>query len=117
MAKKPDKKAPDRRGLVYSTNPSFHFEPEQQAEQQLVEPAKQRLIVRIDRKQRGGKEVTLVEGFQGPDSALQALGKLLKTQCGTGGSAKDGEILVQGDMRDKVLAALLKAGYNAKRGN
>ncbi len=117
MPKKPIKNAPDSRGLVYSTNPSFSFEPEKNPEQQLLEPAKQRLIVRIDRKQRGGKEVTLIEGFQGPDSALQALGKLLKTQCGTGGSAKDGEILVQGDVRDKVVAALLKAGYQAKRGN
>ncbi|MBI1192341.1 MAG: translation initiation factor [Bacteroidetes bacterium] len=117
MPKKPNKTTPDSRGMVYSTNPSFSFEPEQKSEQPFVEPAKQRLIVRIDRKQRGGKEVTLVEGFQGPDSALQALGKLLKTQCGTGGSAKDGEILVQGDVRDKVVAALLKAGYNAKRGN
>jgi translation initiation factor 1 len=117
MPKKPNKQAPDRHGLVYSTNPAFSFEPEQNPEQPLLEPAKQRLIVRIDRKQRGGKEVTLVEGFQGPDSALQALGKMLKTQCGTGGSAKDGEILVQGDVRDKVVAALVKAGYNAKRGN
>ena len=78
---------------------------------------KQRLTVTIDRRHRAGKQVTLVSGFTGSDEALEALGKALKTRCGTGGTVKDGEILIQGDVRDKVVAILKEMGHQAKRGN
>ena len=80
-------------------------------------PKKQRLVVTIDRRHRAGKQVTLVSGFSGSDAELEALGKALKTRCGTGGSVKDGEILIQGDVRDKVVALLQEMGHQAKRGN
>ena len=89
-------------------------EPETAQEQPLK---KQKLIVTIDRRHRAGKQVTLVSGFTGSDEALEALGKTLKTRCGTGGSVKDGEILIQGDVRDKVVALLTEMGHQAKRGN
>ena len=73
--------------------------------------------MRIDRRQRAGKQVTLVEGFVGTQEDLSALARTLKTRCGVGGSAKDGEITVQGDFRDKVVELLVGMGYNAKRGN
>lgn len=106
-----------RLGVVYSTNPDFKYTTEAQQEPQTLPPAKQRLIVRIDRRQRAGKQVTLVEGFVGTQEDLSALAKTLKTKCGVGGTAKDGEITVQGDLRDKVVALLQSMGYNAKRGN
>lgn len=104
--------------LVYSTNKDFFRE--QTASEEKIEtlaPEKQRLIVRIDRRQRAGKQVTLVEGFKGADDDLAALAKTLKVKCGVGGTAKDGEITIQGDLRDKVVALLQGMGYNAKRGN
>lgn len=103
--------------MVYSTNPDFKYETEDTVEQDTLPPAKQRLIVRMDRRQRAGKQVTLVEGFVGKSDDLAALAKTLKTKCGVGGTAKDGEITVQGDLRDKVVALLQSMGYNAKRGN
>ncbi|MDO5321426.1 MAG: translation initiation factor [Bacteroidia bacterium] len=106
-----------RLGVVYSTNPDFVYQQEAQEEQATVEPSKQRLTVRIDRRQRAGKQVTLVEGFVGTSEDLAALAKTLKTKCGVGGTAKDGEITIQGDLRDKVVALLQGMGYNAKRGN
>lgn len=106
-----------RLGVVYSTNPDFQYQQAAAEEEQTLEPSKQRLIVRIDRKQRAGKQVTLVEGFVGTSDDLAALAKTLKTKCGVGGTAKDGEITVQGDLRDKVVALLQSMGYNAKRGN
>lgn len=106
-----------RLGVVYSTNPDFRYETEETVEQETLPPAKQRLIVRIDRRQRAGKQVTLVEGFVGTSDDLAALAKSLKTKCGVGGTAKDGEITIQGDLRDKVCALLTSMGYNAKRGN
>ncbi|MDB5253133.1 MAG: family translation initiation factor [Flaviaesturariibacter sp.] len=106
------KKQPnDKRGFVYSTDPGFRFEEEESPVAETLPPAKQKLRVRLDTKQRGGKAVTLVEGFVGTEEDAAALGKSLKNTCGTGGSAKDGEILVQGDQRDKVLQWLLKNGY------
>ena len=103
--------------MVYSTNPNFQFITEEEQEPQTLEPSKQRLIVSIDRKGRGGKQVTLVSGFVGTQEDLAALGKQLKVKCGVGGTAKDGEITIQGDLRDKVTELLKGMGYNAKRGN
>ena len=109
------KNKPDTRGFVFSTDPNFKFEEENEV-QETLEPAKQKLKVRLDKKNRGGKEVTLIEGFIGTDEDLQDLGKKLKNFCGTGGSAKDAEIIVQGDQREKVLQWLLKNNYkNSKK--
>ena len=115
MAKDNDWKS--RLGVVFSTNPDFKYETEAADEVQTPEPSRQRLIVGIDRKGRGGKQVTLVCGFTGRDEDLKELGKMLKVKCGVGGSAKDGEIVIQGDFRDRVTELLREAGYNAKRGN
>jgi len=103
-----------REGIVYSTNPDFVFDEGGQQETQTLPPQQQQLRVMLDRKQRGGKQVTLVTGFTGTVADLEKLGKSLKTLCGSGGSAKDGEIIVQGDFRNKVLDYLLKSGYKAK---
>jgi translation initiation factor 1 len=109
------KNKPDSRGFVYSTDPNFRFEEDQQHTDTLS-PSQQRLRVRLETKHRAGKAVTLVEGFIGKDEHLQELGKKLKTFCGTGGSAKDGEIIVQGDQREKLMQWLLKNGYaNSKK--
>lgn len=106
------KKPSDKNGLVYSTDPGFRFEPEEQEATETVAPDKQLLRVRLDTKQRAGKAVTLVTGFEGLENDLEALGRQLKNFCGTGGSVKDGEAIIQGDQRDKVLQWLLKNGYN-----
>ena len=106
-----------RLGVVYSTNPDFQYTEAQEEEPVTLEPSRQRLIVRIDRSGRAGKQVTLVQGFVGTQEDLAALGKALKVKCGVGGTAKDGEITIQGDLRDKVTALLQQMGYNAKRGN
>ena len=106
-----------RLGVVFSTNPDFTYEEESVEEQATIEPSKQNLIVGIDRKGRGGKQVTLVTGFVGTDDDLSELGRTLKVKCGVGGSAKDGEISIQGDFRDRVTALLKDMGYKAKRGN
>ena len=98
----------------YSTNPDFQIE-EEFDEVETLENAEQRLYVSIDRKQRGGKEVTLVEGFVGSDEDLKDLAKMLKSKCGVGGAAKDGEILVQGNFKDKVFDILVKEGYGVKK--
>jgi len=107
----------DRLGVVYSTNPDYKYETEAEEEVQTLPAAKQRLIVSIDRRARAGKQVTLVTGFVGSSDDLASLAKTLKSKCGVGGSAKDGEILIQGDFRDRVTALLNEMGYNAKRGN
>jgi translation initiation factor 1 len=104
------KNKPDNRGFVYSTDPDFSFQEEQQNIATL--PAgEQKLKIRLDTKLRAGKAVTLVEGFTGQEQDMEDLGKKLKGFCGTGGSAKEGEIIVQGDQREKVLQWLLKNGY------
>lgn len=108
------KNKPDTRGFVYSTDPNFSFEPEQDHAETL-QPAQQRLKVRLDTKHRAGKAVTLIEGFVGKEEDLEDLGKKLKSFCGTGGSAKDGEIIVQGDQREKVMQWLLKNNYKQSR--
>lgn len=101
----------DRLNVVYSTNPDFTYETEEETETITLPPQQQRLRVQLDRKNRGGKVVTLVTGFVGSEDDLKELGKLLKSKCGVGGSAKDGEIIVQGDFKLKVLELLKKEGY------
>ena len=109
----------NRLGVVYSTDPNFKYvtQDDLDVEPETLEPARQKLIVAIDRRNRGGKQVTLVSGFVGSEEDLAALAKTLKTRCGVGGSAKDGEILIQGDFRDRIVEILTKMGYKAKRGN
>ncbi|NJM93758.1 MAG: translation initiation factor [Cytophagales bacterium] len=104
-----------REGVVFSTDPNFNYNQGAGQEEDTLPPAQQTLRVQIDRKQRGGKSVTLVTGFVGREMDLQALGKLLKTKCGVGGSAKDGEIVVQGELREKVAELLAKEGYKVKK--
>ena len=106
-----------RLGVVFSTNPDFTYEEEAEEVVETLEPSKQKLIVSIDRKGRAGKQVTLVTGFIGDDESLNDLCRTLKVKCGVGGSAKDSEIVIQGDFRDRVVKLLLDMGYKAKRGN
>lgn len=101
----------DKFGLVYSTDPNFRLGEEESEEQETLEPAKQVLRIWLETKQRGGKAVSLISGFVGTAADLETLGKQLKNFCGTGGSVKDGEILIQGDHRDKILGWLTKQGY------
>ena len=110
------KNKPDNRGFVYSTDPGFSFEGNDESFETLP-VAQQKLNVRLDTRHRAGKAVTLIEGFIGRDLDLQDLGKKLKSFCGTGGSAKDGEVIIQGDQREKVLLWLLKNGYSKTKKN
>lgn len=105
----------ERLNVVYSTNPDFQYEFDSEEVQETLSPNQQLLYVSIDRKQRGGKEVTLIEGFVGTEDDLKELGKLLKTKCGVGGSAKDNEIIIQGSFRDKIIDILIGLGYKTKR--
>ena len=106
----------NRSGIVYSTDPGFKGFEEEPEQTISLSPGEQKLKVRLETKHRAGKAVTLLEGFSGSNAEKEEIGKKLKTFCGTGGSVKDGEILVQGDNRDKVLQWLLKNGYkNAKK--
>ncbi len=105
----------ERLNIVYSTNPDFQYEYEQEEEVVTLMPSKQDLRVSLDRKQRAGKVVTLVKGFVGTKEDLESLGKMLKTKCGVGGTVKDGEILIQGDFCEKVIKILQEAGYKVKR--
>ncbi|MDY4790066.1 MAG: translation initiation factor [Bacteroidales bacterium] len=109
------KKEKNRVGIVYSTNPSFQYETNDQEQTETLSPNLQNLKVQLDRKQRAGKQVTLITGFVGSEEDLINLCKVLKTKCGVGGSAKDGEIILQGDFRDKVIALLTQEGYKVKR--
>ncbi len=107
------KKLNDFGGLVYSTNPDFNLNKEEE-EIQTPTPSEQHLKIWLERK-GGGKVVTTIRGFSGRDQDIEDLAKMLKSKCGVGGGAKDGEILIQGDHRDKVLHLLTQAGYKAKK--
>jgi len=111
MAKNKQESWKDRLSVVYSTNPDFKYETEESGTEDTPNKNQQRLRVEIDRKQRGGKTVTLITGFSGNEDDLKALGKWLKSKCGVGGSAKDGEILIQGDHKQRVVDLLIKDGY------
>lgn len=104
-----------RLGVMYSTNPDFKYDTDKEEEEETIPAGKQLLRISLDKRNRGGKVVTLITGFRGTSDDLTALGKLLKTKCGVGGSAKDGEIIVQGDLRNKVLEILKKEGYEKSR--
>jgi translation initiation factor 1 len=110
-----DKDWKKRLGVVYSTRPDFEYEKEKEEEQETLPPASQKLYISLDRKNRKGKGVTLVEGFAGSTDALEELGRFLKGKCGVGGTVKDGVILVQGDFRDRVSQLLEASGYRVKR--
>lgn len=100
-----------KKNIVYSTNPNFQHEDDDDMKMETLAPEEQELKVMIDRKQRKGKSVTLITGFEGSDEDLQELGKTLKQKCGVGGSAKNGEIIVQGENKEKIFELLLKMGY------
>lgn len=100
-----------RLGMVYSTNPDFQFETENVVEQETLPKQQQKLRISIEKKNRGGKVATIVKGFIGSENDLKELGKMLKTKCGVGGSTKEGEIIIQGELKDKILDLLIKAGY------
>jgi translation initiation factor 1 len=104
-----------REGVVYSTSEDFTYSHQQSTAVATLPPGKQSLRVMMDNSGRAGKQVTLITGFVGTTSDLDALTKLLKTKCGTGGSSKDGEILIQGDARDKIVAILTNEGYKARK--
>lgn len=114
MARKPKTDWKDRLGVVYSTSDEFTYDYDAEGEAETLTPTDQKLVVSLDKKQRGGKQVTLVTGFVGTESDLKALGKMLKTKCGVGGSAKQGEIIIQGDFRERVKELLLQEGYRVR---
>ncbi|CAN5295291.1 translation initiation factor [soil metagenome] len=104
-----------RSGIVYSTNPDFQYHDNTPEEENTLPPQQQMLKVFLDKKMRGGKQVTLISGFVGTSDDINALGKLIKTKCGVGGTVKDGDIIIQGDFRDMVLEILQKEKYKAKK--
>ncbi|WP_423147560.1 translation initiation factor [Rubrolithibacter danxiaensis] len=102
-------------GVVYSTDSDFKYETEDQKEEETLEPRYQDLRVQLDKKQRGGKPVTLITGFRGSDEDLEILGKKLKQKCGVGGTVKDGNILIQGNFTEKIIDLLKTEGYKVKK--
>ena len=115
MAKRNKNQFKNRKGIVYSTDESFEYDEYGDAEEETLDPGDQQLIVSLDKRNRGGKAVTLVTGFVGQEDDLKDLGKTLKSKCGVGGSAKAGEIIVQGDFREKVATLLSDMGYRVKK--
>ncbi|HTE31883.1 MAG TPA: translation initiation factor [Chryseolinea sp.] len=113
MAKNNDWKK--REGVVYSTATDFEFKYQEQGETSTLPPQQQNLRVLLDKSMRAGKQVTLVTGFAGTSTDLEKLGKLLKSKCGVGGAVKNGEVIIQGDHRDKLVQLLQKEGYKVKR--
>ena len=109
-------KSNSRLGVVYSTDPGYEYKHDQKGESATLPPQQQKLVVRMERKDRGGKTVTIVENFIGKTSDLEALGKQLKSKCGAGGSVKDGVILVQGDFRKRVAEILMGQGFKVSVG-
>lgn len=105
----------ERLGVVFSTNPNHEYQHHEDENEETLPAQKQDLRVMLDKKQRKGKKVTLVTGFIGSTDDLKALAKLLKSKCGVGGSAKDGEVIIQGDFREKIMEILKKEGYKVKR--
>lgn len=101
----------DRLNIVYSTNPDFKYETDEEKNTETLDKKQQKLRVSIEKKGRGGKTVTLITGFVGNDNDLKELGKLLKTRCGVGGSAKDGEIIIQGEFKQRIIDILKAEGY------
>ncbi|MBQ3152536.1 MAG: translation initiation factor [Bacteroidaceae bacterium] len=101
----------ERLNIVYSTNPDFVYYTDETAEEETLPKSAQKLRVRIERNHRGGKSVTIVAGFTGAEADLKELGKLLKTKCGVGGTVKDGEIIVQGEFKEKIVELLKREGY------
>ena len=108
-------KKKERLNVVYSTNPNFQYQLDEEENIDTLPIEQQKLYVSIDKKQRAGKEVTLIEGFIGNEIELKELGKILKNKCGVGGTVKDGEILIQGNFRDKIIDLLIKEGYQVKK--
>lgn len=102
-------------GIVYSTNPDHQYDYDSQEQENTLDPGDQKLLVALDKKQRKGKQVTLITGFIGQSDDLKDLAKTLKTKCGVGGSAKDGEIILQGDFRTKAADLLREMGYQVKQ--
>ncbi len=115
MSKQKKKVFNDFGGIMFSTDPDFEYEANPQEEAQTLANAQQDLRVLLDRKNRGGKTVTLVTGFVGSDDDLTILAKALKTKCGVGGAAKEGEIILQGDFKEKVFLYLQQEGYKVKK--
>lgn len=115
MAKDKQENWKDRLSVVYSTNPNFQYQMEEKEDEDTLKKNQQRLRVEIDRKQRRGKTVTLITGFIGSEDDLKDLGKWIKTKCGVGGNAKDREILIQGDHKQRVVDLLIKDGYTATK--
>jgi len=101
----------ERLNVVYSTNPNFQYETNEEEEIDTLAKEKQQLRILLDKRNRGGKVISLITGFIGKEEDLQALAKMLKVKCGVGGSAKDGEIIIQGDLRNKLLGLLHREGY------